>query len=130
MAQSDIETALNIILNNSPAFPVAWENKQSNQTGSHYIQSFMPVESSNISIEFTGAQELTGIYQILISVKIDSGKADCDIGITDLLNKFPRGLQLTSNGQTAEIEKTYISGGFRSDQWWIIPCSVMYKGFV
>ena len=129
MAQSDILKACNAILNTLPAFPVAWQNGQTDQTTTHYQQSFLPVESTNISVSFEGAQELTGIYQVLIAIPKNTGLADSATGEMDLLTKFSRGTALNFGGQVAEVDHTYIEGGFADGEWFIIPCSVYYRGF-
>ena len=130
MSQTDINIACNVILNNSPAFDVVWENSSSKPTDTHYQQSFIPVESENISVEYDGSQELSGIYQVLIVIPIDKGLADAITGEADLLNKFSRGTSLNYNSQIAEVEKTYIGSGFQNDRWWVVPVSVEYRGFV
>ena len=129
MAQSDILKACNAILNTLPAFPVAWQNGQTDQTTTHYQQSFLPVESTNISVSFEGAQELTGIYQVLIAIPKNTGLADSATGEMDLLTKFSRGTALNFGGQVAEVDHTYIEPGFLVGEWFIIPCSVYYRGF-
>ena len=129
MAQSDIESALNVILADDPLYPVSFENDQADQDGTYYEQSFLPVETSNVSVAFGDARELTGIYQVLIKVKKNTGKAESDAGSAELQAKFKRGTQLNSGGQLAEIESVYIEAGFAFDNYWVIPCSVMYKGF-
>lgn len=129
MAQSDIESALNVILADNPLYPVSFENNQTDQAGPYYEQSFSPIEKSNLSVDFKGARELTGIYQVLIKVKKNTGKAESDAGATELEEKFERGTQLISGGQLAEIESVYIENGFPFENWWVVPCSVRYKGF-
>ena len=129
MAQSDILKACNAILNNSPAFPVAWENGQTNQATTHYQQSFIPDETENIAIGFSDPQNLTGIYQVLIAIPVNKGVADSVTAEADLLSKFARGTSLNFNGQNGEVVKTYISDGFKDGEWWIIPCSIDYQGF-
>lgn len=129
MAQSDILKACNTILNNSPAFPVAWENGQTDQTTTHYQQSFIPDETENIAIGFGDPQNLTGIYQVLIAIPVNKGVADSVTAEVDLLSKFARGTSLNFNGQNGEVVKTYISDGFKDGEWWIIPCSIDYQGF-
>ena len=59
---------------------------KSTKTGTYYEQSFLPVETSNVSVGFNGARELTGIYQVLIKVKKNTGKAESDAGATELLS--------------------------------------------
>ena len=49
MAQSDIESALNVILADNPLYPVSFENDQTDQDGAYYEQSFLPVETSNVT---------------------------------------------------------------------------------
>ena len=129
MAQSDILKACNTILNTLPAFPVAWQNGQTDQTTTHYQQSFLPVESTNISVGFEGAQELTGIYQVLIAIPKNAGVGDGVVGEADLLTKFKRGTAINFGSQVAEVDHTYIESGFPVDEWFIIPCSVYYRGF-
>ena len=129
MAQPDIESALNVILADNPLYPVSFENNQTDQSGTYYEQSFLPTEKSNISVAFDGARELTGTYQILIKVLLNTGKAESDAGANELETKFKRGVQLSFNGQTAETESVYIEDGFPFENYWIVPCNVRYKGF-
>lgn len=130
MAQSDINIACDIILNNTPAFPVSSENAQSDQTGTHYRATFIPAETENIDIAYSGSQDLTGIFQVLISIPLNKGKSDAITAESELLSKFTRGTGLNYNSQHAEVVKTYMSGGFQNDQWWIIPCTIEYQGFI
>ena len=135
MAQSDILKACNAILNNSPAFPVAWENGQTDQVDmsggkiTHYQQSFIPSETGIVSIAFNGSQNLSGIYQVLIAIPKNKGVADSVTGEVDLLAKFARGTQLNFEVQIAEVETVSIGAGFEDGEWRIIPCSINYRGF-
>ena len=129
MAQSDILKACNAILNNSPAFPVAWENGQTDQTTTHYQQSFIPVETEIVSIAFNGSQNLSGIYQVLIAVPKNKGVADSVIGEADLLSRFARGTPLNFGTQIAEVETISIGAGFEVDEWRVVPCTINYRGF-
>lgn len=129
MSQSDINIACNIILDNSPAFPVAFENSQSDQTNTHYQVTFIPVEIENIGVAFNSSQDITGIYQILLAIPLNTGKLDYVTASSDLLSRFYRGAALNYNSQIAEVEKIYEGDGFENDQWWVIPFSVEYRGF-
>ncbi len=129
MSQFDIEIALNAILDDSPLFPIAWENDDSDFKDTHYLQSMIPVEDGVISIAFNGAIELRGVYQILIMSRLSTRKRDAMIATKQLSAKFTRGTKLIHDDQTAEVVKTYIASGFQSDQWWVTPVSVEYRGF-
>ena len=129
MAQSDILKACNAILNTLPAFPVAWQNGQTDPVTTHYRQSFLPAGIENISIGYRGSQKLTGIYQVLVAIPKNTGLADVVVGESDLLAKFSRGTALDFNGQTAEVDRVDITEGFNDGEWFIVPCSIYYEGF-
>lgn len=129
MSLLNINTALNIILNDTPAFPVLFENAGDTATGTHYVQSFLPIEPDNIGIAFDSSQQLSGIWQVLIQCKMDTGNADIIAGSNDLASKFYRGLEVNFGGQKAEITKAYIGQGFINGTWFNVPFTVEFNGF-
>lgn len=129
MYQLDIESALNAILLNSPAFPVSLENKQYSGGGTFYKQSNDPVEPDNIGIAFDSDLDSRGLYQILIHTALNTGKGDIVLAGNDLKAKFTRGTQLISGSSNAEVEKVYFEKGFEFGEYWITPCSIEYRGF-
>ncbi len=112
--------------------PTQWENSQfvptANQT--YLAEAFLPAATVPVGIASTAAQELFGIYQVMVMSPKGGTKGPAKVATGQVLAAFPRGLRLTYSGVTVTIMRSYLGPSIMQGDRYATPVSIDYRAFV
>lgn len=121
-----IKTALFDRLEANTALPIYYDNIDAGiPTGTHLRPIVLPADTSTIGVKELG-QEI-GVFRILVYTKKGTGQLDGILIAEDMLNIFPRGLQL--NGVNIDSYGS-INASFFSESWQVTPVSFSYQHLI
>jgi len=110
---------------------VQWENTQYTPVeGTGYLRSFLlPAEPFQASTGATGLDYNSGIYQIDVAEPKDVGAGAIQRKIDLVIAQFARGLNVTADGVTLTILRSWPGPAFTRDSFYIIPISVSWYSY-
>ena len=127
MTLDDIKTAFIISLDSGASLPIQFENNSGEQNDIHYQPLFLPAETENIALSFTGVQDFSGIFQVNVNIKIGKAEEGLIAALNELDALFARGTQLTHGATTVQVEKIYTSQGVSNNPWYTTPVSIEFR---
>lgn len=127
MTLNDIEIACRVLLDAGATFPIHYENSGDKQTGTHYQPLFLPANTETVAMSFTGVQDFSGIFQVNINIKLDTGKTDLTAALDELSGIFSRGTALNYSVTKALVEVNYSAAGISNNPWYTVPFSIEFR---
>ena len=131
MSQLNVRAALETRLAafaTSKSLPVVWENIKTLPSGSYLIAHMFPANTQDPSFG-NKHKRYTGLFRVTFySTDINKGLAAVQSTVEDLVNYFPRGLELSAGGLVTNITNTpsLLSPGYESTYIYI-TVDILYR---
>ncbi len=129
MILNDLETACRILLDAGASYPVQWENESEEHSSLFYSCDYIPAETENVALSYTGIQDFQAIFQININLPIDTGKTGLSDALNDIKAIFYRGANVVYGSTSGIVETVYYNSGVVNNSWFTVSVSVELRAF-
>lgn len=126
MSIENIFTAILDRIENAAGLPeVVMPNTSGDPSGEHLRVSIIPATTSPVAISTT--DRLSGIIQISVVVRDDTGAIRASDIADDVLALFPRNTEMVQGGDLIRINTTgSVAAPLQGNGWYSIPVSIPY----
>ncbi|MCB2186484.1 MAG: DUF4128 domain-containing protein [Deltaproteobacteria bacterium] len=115
----------------TPTLEVAWENLAFTppEDATWLRATFLPATPKQAGLGQEGWNVLKGVYQVSVFALSGEGPGPGREVADQLINHFPRGLQLEADGVTLEISRAWRAAPQDDEMWYHLPVSLEWFAY-